>query len=256
MRVKLTLMATKPGARIPLDHQHAVASLIYSTLGSASTNFTAKLHDVGYQQAGRNFKLFTFSRIHTRSARVLDENLVLQDPVIELQISSPVIEFIDLLVKGFSGRKIISIRDSEFELVRTELVLAPQFAERMEFRSLSPITESYRNGETHPRFLSLEDNWSEIMQRNLARKYEALYGREPDDTRLCWSWDKEYLAQAALRGKRFSALRDIKGIKIRGWLAPFTIEGSRELIELGYEAGFGARNSMGFGMAEPHNVDA
>jgi CRISPR-associated endoribonuclease Cas6 len=29
-----------------------------------------------------------------------------------------------------------------------------------------------------------------------------------------------------------------------------TVEGSTELIEIGYEAGFGARNSMGFGMAE------
>lgn len=45
-------------------------------------------------------------------------------------------------------------------------------------------------------------------------------------------------------------LTDIRGIKVRGWLAPFTVEGSPELIELGYEAGFGSRNSMGFGMAE------
>jgi CRISPR-associated endoribonuclease Cas6 len=47
-----------------------------------------------------------------------------------------------------------------------------------------------------------------------------------------------------------SVLREIRGINIRGWLAPFTVEGSKELIELGYEAGFGSRNSMGFGMAE------
>jgi CRISPR-associated endoribonuclease Cas6 len=45
-------------------------------------------------------------------------------------------------------------------------------------------------------------------------------------------------------------LADIHGTKIRGWLAPFTVEGSNELIRLGYETGFGARNSMGFGMAE------
>jgi CRISPR-associated endoribonuclease Cas6 len=38
---------------------------------------------------------------------------------------------------------------------------------------------------------------------------------------------------------------------VRGWLAPFTVEGSKALIELGYETGFGSRNSMGFGMAAP-----
>ena len=42
-----------------------------------------------------------------------------------------------------------------------------------------------------------------------------------------------------------SVLRDIREMKIRTWLAPFMVEGSRALIELGYEAGFGARNSMG-----------
>jgi CRISPR-associated endoribonuclease Cas6 len=37
---------------------------------------------------------------------------------------------------------------------------------------------------------------------------------------------------------------------VRGWLVPFRVEGSKELIELGYEAGFGKNNAMGFGMAE------
>ena len=121
----------------------------------------------------------------------------------------------------------------------------------MAFRALSPITESFRNGQEHPRFLSLADDWSEIMQRNLLRKHEVLYGNPPEDQRFLWTWDKEYVARAEERGKRLSVLRDIRGIKIRGWLAPFMVEGSRALIELGYEAGFGARNSMGFGMAEP-----
>jgi CRISPR-associated endoribonuclease Cas6 len=67
---------------------------------------------------------------------------------------------------------------------------------------------------------------------------------------LLWAWDRAYLDEAARRGRRASVLTDIRGIKVRGWLAPFTIEGSPELIEIGYEAGFGARNSMGFGMAE------
>lgn len=130
-------------------------------------------------------------------------------------------------------------------------VPAADFKEEMAFRALSPLTETFRLGQQHPTFLSLEDDWSEIMQRNLLRKHQVLFGYQPEDTRLAWSWDKEYIARAERLGKRLSVLRDVRGTKIRGWLAPFTVEGSRALIDLGYEAGFGARNSMGFGMCEP-----
>jgi CRISPR-associated endoribonuclease Cas6 len=149
------------------------------------------------------------------------------------------------------GSWLLSQLSKAAALAIAELVLAPEFKERMAFRALSPMTETIRAGEQHPSFLSLADDWSEIMQRNLLRKYEVLFGRQPDDTRLTFSWDKDYIASAERRGKRLSVLRDIRGTKIRGWLAPFVVEGSRELIELGYEAGFGARNSMGFGMGEP-----
>ena|GEM_PF-6212384 len=33
-------------------------------------------------------------------------------------------------------------------------------------------------------------------------------------------------------------------------LAPFTARGPVELLQIGYEAGFGEKGSMGFGMAE------
>lgn len=251
LRVKLTLIAVEKQTRLPLDYQYAVASLLYATLGSASAEFASTLHDTGYQADGRSFKLFTFSRIRTISARVAEECLLLDSPEIELQISSPVAEFIQHLVSGLSKHATFRIATGSFRVAHAELVLAPEFKERMAFRALSPLTETVRAGEEHPSFLSLSDDWSEIMQRNLLRKYEVLYGCQPADSRLTFTWDRDYLASAERRGKRLSVLRDIRGTKIRGWLAPFTVEGSRALIELGYEAGFGARNSMGFGMAEP-----
>lgn len=244
-------MALKELTELPLDYQYAVASLIYATLGSASTEFASNLHDIGYQMDGRSFKLFTFSRIRTIKARLVEESLLLEDPEIELQISSPVPEFIQHLVSGLSKHDTLQIAKGSFRLTHAELVLAPDFKEQMAFRALSPVTETFRGGQQHPTFLSLEHDWSEIMQRNLLRKHEVLYGYQPDDTRLIWSWDKEYIARAERQGKRLSVLRDVRGTKIRGWLAPFTVEGSQALIELGYEAGFGARNSMGFGMCEP-----
>ena len=43
-------------------------------------------------------------------------------------------------------------------------------------------------------------------------------------------------------------LVDFKDIKIRGIVCPFRVSGSRALIQVGYECGFGDKNSAGFGM--------
>ena len=45
-------------------------------------------------------------------------------------------------------------------------------------------------------------------------------------------------------------LVDYKGIKIRGIMCPFRVSGNPALIQIGYECGFGDKNSAGFGMVE------
>lgn len=249
MRVKLTLVATKQATLLPLNYNHAVAALIYSTLGQASAEFASRLHNEGYSADGRQFRLFTFSRVSARRSRTVGDRMILEDPAISLQISSPVTDFIEHFVAGLFQSETFTIAGASFRLQQAETLPRPAFVERMCFRALSPVTESIGEGNKHPRFLTPEDDWSEIIRRNLIRKFEALHGHSPADTRLRWTWDELYLSETARRGRRASVLVDIRDIKIRGWLAPFTVEGSTELIEIGYEAGFGARNSMGFGMA-------
>jgi len=250
VRVKLTLIALDRGTVLPLNYQHAVASFIYATLASGSVEFASRVHDVGYRTNGRSFKLFTFSRLKTTEARLHEDVLVLENPEVSLQLSSPVGKFIEHLIDGFSGHRPVEIAGARFQLARAELIPPPIFQERMIFRALSPITETVRGEREHPTFLSIADDWSEVIRGNLMRKYEVLHKHQPDDQRLVWTWDQGYVARADQREKRLSVLRDIHGIKIRGWLAPFAVEGSRALIEMGYESGFGARNSMGFGMVE------
>lgn len=251
MRVKLTLMATGPKATLPLNYNHAVAGLIYRTLGNASEEYAAMLHDEGFKAERRTFKLFTFSRLFATRSRVAGDRLLLESPAVTLLVSSPVMDFVEHFVSGLFQSDAFNIAGAEFTLAEAENIVIPEFSERMSFRALAPITESVRDEQNRVRYLGLEDDWSEIMQRNLIRKYIALYGREPVDSRLQWEWDEEYIAEQAKRNRRPSVLIKVsEGIKVRGWLVPFTVEGSKELIEIGYEAGFGKSNAMGFGMAE------
>ena len=250
MRVKLILTAMQRATLLPLNYQHAVAAMIYATLGQASATFAARLHDTGFQTDGRTFKLFTFSRLVTARSRLMGDKLLLAEPTVYLQLASPVGDFIEHFVAGLFQCATFNIAGAQFRLTEAETLPVPVFTNRMRFRALSPVTESSDEGQKHPRFLAPEDDWSEIIRQNLLRKHRALHGHEPEDTQLRWTWDQAYLADAARLGRRASVLTDIRGIKVRGWLAPFIVEGSLELIELGYEAGFGSRNSMGFGMAE------
>jgi CRISPR-associated endoribonuclease Cas6 len=250
MRIRLTFEAVREaGATLPVDYQHLLSGLIYTTIRSAARDFAARLHDVGYDSNGRRFKLFTFSRLKTK-ATLRGEQLVLQDRKIELLIGSPIAELISHFERGLAGTDRVLIGAEWFLTRSVEHLPAPPFKEKMHFRALSPITLSDKKDGEPDRYLSLSDNWSELIKTNLIGKYKALNGCEPADQRLWWRWDAEYIADAEQRRKRLSVLKKIHGIDIRGWLAPFTVEGSTSLIEMGYEAGFGARNSMGFGMAE------
>lgn len=236
---------------LPLNYNHAVAGLIYRTIGTASEEFAAALHDEGFEADRRRFKLFTFSRLFAERSRVVGDRLMLESPGMSLQVSSPVGDFIEHFVSGLFQSERFNIAGSEFTLAEAQTVAPPEFTERMSFRALSPITESVRDEQNRVRYLRLEDDWSEIIKRNLVRKYIALHGREPLDNRLHWEWDGVYIAEATKRNRRPSVLIEInEGIKVRGWLVPFTVDGSKELIEIDYEAGFGKSNAMGFGLPE------
>lgn len=251
MRVRLTLMATGPKTSLPLNYNHAVASLIYRMLGNASEEFAAMLHDEGFKAERRSFKLFTFSRLFANGGRVVGDRLLLESPAVTLLVSSPVVDFVKHFVSGLFQSEGFNIAGAKFTLAEAETLASPEFTERMKFRALAPVTESVRDEQNRVRYLGLEDNWSEIIGRNLVRKYTAMNGREPTDSRLHWEWDDLYIREQAKRNRRPSALIEIsEGIKVRGWLVPFTVEGSQELIETGYEAGFGKSNAMGFGLAE------
>src|SRR2546421_198581 len=145
MRVILTLLATKQATLLPINYNHAVGSLIYDTLGNASTDFASRLHDEGFLSDGRRFKLFTFSRLTTRRSRIKGNQLLLEDPTVTLQISSPVAEFVENFVTGLFQSDSFNIAGARFTLQQAKTLPSPTFTEHMNFRALSPVTESVRD---------------------------------------------------------------------------------------------------------------
>jgi CRISPR-associated endoribonuclease Cas6 len=121
----------------------------------------------------------------------------------------------------------------------------PDLSSGMKLFALSPMTMSTMkrvNGELKTYYMRPEDDFSAQIENNLRRKYQLVHGECAPEGSLRF----RFLPGAEEKSKLIS----YKNTKIKGYLAPFRIRGPQELIEIGYEAGFGDKNSLGFGMAE------
>lgn len=126
---------------------------------------------------------------------------------------------------------------------------------------LSPMvlsTVEEEENKTHQHYFKYNDSIEEInrvLNQNLKNKFKLIYDNEYSDDDLILVWDKNYIDKKLKERKRLTKKISIMKnheppIEIIANEIPFTLSGNAELIKVGYESGFGEKNSMGFGMAE------
>ena len=251
MRLILSLTSQRLPCTIPFAYAHNLAAIIYRFLDHASHDYARFLHDEGYQLGAKRFKLFTFSQLLIPKRTLSSQGIICQSHELFWQIASPVTEFVEHLAQGLLQLGQMRLGEHELLIARVQVVPRPRFSHEMHLRCLSPIVVSAaqeRDGRLLARYLRADDpRLSEALRQNLLKKFRVVYGREPYTSELRVEFDREYLRR---KGEEIYRLVDYKGTKIKAIMAPFTVRGSPELIEIGYEAGFGEKNSMGFGMVE------
>jgi len=172
---------------------------------------------------------------------------------------------------------------NRFLIERVETLPIPEFKETMKFTCLSPITVSKVAGsptlgkggeggfygkasEDSPRPLRervrvrgdteklrchylrpWEDGFTEAIKNNLIKKYKLVHGKDIEESEFKIKIDTDYMNR---KSGKITKNINFKGTNIIGFMAPFEVTGSPELIEIGYEAGFGEKGSMGFGMVK------
>ena len=274
MRIRLTLIPHR-NTVLPINYGYFLTGIIYSFLSQASENYSRFLHDEGYHlDDSRAFKLFTFSMLQARSFRIRGDSIFFPSHVTGAQqprdgspsnriswyITSPVQEFIQHLVSGiFAEGQTIHVGPQEstaaFSIEHVETLAPPSFTECMDLTCLAPITISKPSESPAPagkksycRYLRpWEEGFSEAVGNNLARKYRLMHDRQPPDGPFTLIPDAEYVAKK--RG-RITKKISFKGTDIIGFMAPCAVTGPPALIEVGYETGFGDKNSLGFGMVK------
>ena len=248
MRVRVCL-DNPAGTRLPINHQEWLTAAVYGLLAASDEGYARFLHDDGYaDEDGRRFKLFTFSWLRGTRRTVDGDALRFAPGPLEWQVSSPVDAFLTNLATGLLAAGALRVGPATLPITQIEALPAPAMAETTAFTCLSPIVAALPLPDGRTRYLRPCDGdaFSEAVRRNLLRKHRLLHGAPPADARLALTFDPAYLARTGDGTK----LVTYKDIRIVGAFCPFTATGSTELMETGYQAGYGEKNAAGFGMAQ------
>lgn len=238
---------------LPVNHQHLLTGLVYRLLASSDVEYARFLHDQGYAAAddvARRFKLFVFSTLRARQRRVVGDTLWLAPGPVEWLVSSPVAAF---LTHGATGLLAVGealvVGPARFAVRQVETVPAPVFAQTTRFTCLTPIVAAVPQADGRTRYLRPCEGaaFGEAVWRNLLRKHALVSGGPPPDERLRLEFDADYLARNPNNGTKKITYKDIDVV---GALAPFTLHGSPELMQLAWECGLGEKNAGGFGMID------
>lgn len=258
MRLILSLSGSI-GDAIPLNYNYQLSSAIYNLLRFGSAEFSEFLHDVGFRIDGKKYKLFSFA-LRPEKFEIIDTYLVLKSTKVSLYVASPLIDsFIRNFVIGtFENREIIitdKLKSINLKIITAEILPEPKFSPNMKFTLLSPMVLSTlreHNGKIQQYYLRQDESEeiNRVLTKNLINK-KGLLNRNQTINEYCKiNWDSDYIKRNTRITKKITINENGRfPIDVIGLQAPFTIEADVELIKIGYECGFGEKNSMGFGLA-------
>ncbi len=263
MRILITARNKQP-CLFPYNYQYTLHSAIYSLINKSSYGYSKFLHDNGYIKNGinKNFKLFTFSKFkffpHNR-----DKNGFHNVKKIQFIFSSPIDKNIKHLILGiFSNRTIkLTLNNKEYVFTIESIDIQPEpiFSNSEKFICLSPIAVTTikidENKKRKQHFLNYmipeeRNHFINNLKKNLINKYETINNNKYQSSNdfFNFNFDINYIAKQM---GNISKLKEFKNkIKIKAIEAPFRIEADPKLIKIGYECGWGEKNSAGFGCVE------
>lgn len=250
LRIKFGI---RPGSTVDFNYHWPLSAMVYSSLSKAAPDFTRTLHDSGFPQLdGPSFKFFTFSTLWAGKGKTRIEKgkLVFDTDHLIWRFGSPVPVVSTLFAEGLLSSKEVRIADLEAEVMEVSNERLPDLGKGFaSFNCISPLVASEADEKLGHRYLFPDSAsfWSTV-ENNLYKKWETLHGTAPSG-KVIFNPDHNYISSRNT-GKKVT-IKDRYIVK--GHLVPFSVEGPPELLSLGYNAGFGSRNSLGFGMVEEND---
>jgi len=227
---------------IPLHYNHILQGVIYKAINPQLAIF---LHDKGFMNNGRSFKLFTFSRLNGRhEINKKNESIKFFDQI-SMTISSPVVEFCNSVANGVLTKRWVDFGSNRVEA--TNMLVCQHTVDKCEIliRTLSPIvvysTLIRPDGRKYTCYFQPGDpDYERLISSNLCNKYRAYYNEGAPDGEVT----VEKVGQVKMH------VINYKDTVIKGYSGKLLLKGPKELLQMAVDAGLGSKNSQGFGCVE------
>lgn len=236
MRLKINLKA-KNNFKVPFNYNHIISSIIYNKI--VDLDLAHKLH------ASNSFKFFNFSQINIPNRKLANDGIISRDGKINFYLSSPNDLLIKNLVSGFVDDLEIKFKNETLAVEKIEALRMPDFKEKSEFKTISPINIRDVNSENKRIDLAPSDKFFKGIESNLIKKYCRFHDLESTGKKI-----KAYSEMANVKRKRITISKGPNTTYHRAYMMDIILEGDIDLIEFAYDVGLGEKNSMGFGMIE------
>lgn len=261
MKFKLSLELYGQSRVLPINYQYEFSSWIYKTIHFGNPQFAEWLHTHGYMDGKKQFKGFTFSQLKPEKYEIKGDRIELQSGRALLYVSFYAEEAVEPFILGLFRNQEFTIGDKkskvQFRVASIEKLPEPKWQSSMTFRLASPAIISKKETEMSKNATYLspdEQGYAELFIKNLLTKYLAVMTQKNRSSQLI-TLESTPATKFTLIGKPKPKLVKIKvgtpeETLMKGYLFDFTITAPVELIKLGYYAGFGEKNSLGFGCVE------
>ncbi|MBL3656005.1 CRISPR-associated endoribonuclease Cas6 [Fulvivirga sediminis] len=262
MRLRITLKSESDNCQLPINYQYVVHSWIYSVLQKADAEFSQFLHDDGYRDRGKAFKFFHFSNLTGLPYQVKGDRIIFDTDYLHLTVGFLLPDAMQKFILGLFYKQRLVLGDKKssatFKVEEVQLLARPHFQTTMNYRAQTPLVISKKEvTDRYAQYLSPEDGRYEMCFINhMLQKYKIAVPQLVDEV------SAEVDDFIAMQWKLQSAPRK-KGVTIKegtpqetqiiGYVYDFEFTAPPKIHQMAYDAGFGEKNSLGFGFCEARN---
>ncbi|WP_054740975.1 CRISPR-associated endoribonuclease Cas6 [Cellulosilyticum ruminicola] len=234
---------------LPTHYNHIIQAAILNWIEDEA--YQKFIHDIGYVYEGRNFKLFTFSKLIGEYTLTANKKEMIFESKVKIVISSSQVKFIECIEKGLRNpSKVWRLGHNEVRIISISKEEEPLVGEEIVVRSLSPIVAYntvLEEEKKKTKYYGPEDmEFERILRQNLIKKYNSIVEMNPSLKVVEFKEDDFRIT--VVKPKMLSkAIVYYKGFVIVGFNGKFKLQGHPILLQLALEAGLGGKNAQGFG---------
>jgi CRISPR-associated endoribonuclease Cas6 len=259
MRFNITFNRTGKQRMLPMDYQYYIGAWIYKVIGKADHDFARFLHEQGYTDGNKQFKLFCYSPLKFGKPILWKEKALFEisNSTLSLQVGFYMPEAAERFVVGLFNQQDVFVGDRfngiDLSVSQVERLPEPELTPCMSYRALSPVVVSFQpDGEKYARYLSpTDDGYAMLIKNNLEQKWKAIPNAPILPVGFQFSFNAIGTPKSKLATMKPGTAQESK---VRGYVFDFKLTAPTKLHQLIRASGIGEKGSTGFGWVEGANV--